>query len=110
MEHEIKGGWTEKNGGDEERQSQDCEDGEKGSFAHSRYSAHRLGHYFFGHQFFGHYLETTCSAWSACKACTRTSPRCRAEIPSAAARAAESVVIVVMRPVTAARRMAFSSK
>src|ERR1700689_553979 len=50
------------------------------------------------------------SACSACSACRRTSPRCRAEMPSAAARAAESVVMVVMRAVTAARRIAFSSK
>ena len=56
------------------------------------------------------YFAVTRSACSACKACTRTFPRCRAAIPSAAARAAESVVMVVMRPVTAARRIAFSSK
>ena len=49
---------------------------------------------------------------SACKCCsafTFTSPRCSAAMPSAAARAAASVVIVGMRAVTAARRIAFSS-
>jgi len=55
-------------------------------------------------------LAAVCSACKCCKACTRTSPRWRAEMPSAAARAAESVVIAVMRAVTAARRIAFSSK
>src|SRR5580704_2596872 len=49
------------------------------------------------------------SAWRCCKAWTRTSPRCSAAMPSAAARAAESVVMVGIRAVTAARRMAFSS-
>lgn len=51
-------------------------------------------------------------ARSACKCCnalTFTSPRCNAAIPSAAARAAASVVIVGILAVTAARRMAFSS-
>ena len=50
------------------------------------------------------------SACNCCNAFTFTSPRCNAAIPSAAARAAASVVIVGMRAVTAARRMAFSSK
>lgn len=52
----------------------------------------------------------TLSACSCCNALTFTSPRCSAAMPSAAARAAASVVMVGMRAVTAARRMAFSSK
>src|SRR5580704_1644880 len=54
-------------------------------------------------------FPATRSACRCCNACTRTSPRCNAAIPSAAARAADSVVIVVIRAVTAARRIAFSS-
>src|SRR5215467_1894672 len=50
------------------------------------------------------------SACSCCNALTFTSPLCSAAMPSAAARAAASVVMVGMRAVTAARRMAFSSK
>src|SRR4051794_20757768 len=50
------------------------------------------------------------SAWSCCSARTFTVPRWIAAMPSAAAMAAESVVIVGMREVIAARRMAFSSK
>src|ERR1017187_8115432 len=49
------------------------------------------------------------SACNCCSAYTLMSPRCRAAIPSHAARAADRVVIVGMRAVTAARRIAFSS-
>src|SRR5216684_95953 len=56
-----------------------------------------------------HALLTFRSACKCCNAFTFTSPRCSASIPSAAARAAESVVIVGIRAVTAARRIAFSS-
>src|SRR5271157_608350 len=49
------------------------------------------------------------SAWSCCSAYTLASPRCRAAMPSQAERAAESVVMVGMWAMTAARRMAFSS-
>src|SRR5579862_9583022 len=52
---------------------------------------------------------TVRSACKCCNACTRSSPRCRAAMPSAAARAAESVVMVGIRACTAARRIAFSS-
>src|SRR5690242_1816803 len=55
-------------------------------------------------------FAATLSACSCCNALTFTSPRCRAAMPSAAARAAARVVIVGMRAVTAARRIAFSSK
>jgi hypothetical protein len=64
----------------------------------------------YAQEIFRYRLAAARSACKLCNACTLTSPRCRAAIPSAAARAAEIVVIVGIRAVTAARRMAFSSK
>lgn len=52
----------------------------------------------------------TLAACNACNAFTLSVPCCNAEIPSAAARAAATVVIVGIRASTAARRIAFSSK
>src|ERR1700748_2191050 len=48
---------------------------------------------------------TVRSACKCCNACTWTSPRCKNAMPSAAARAADRVVIVGIRAITAARRI-----
>jgi predicted metal-binding protein len=61
-------------------------------------------------EFRGYASAVQRAACNSCKAKTLSVPRCSAAIPSAAARAAESVVMVGMRAITAARRIAFSSK
>src|SRR5271157_2396912 len=56
-----------------------------------------------------YFAAAALSACNCCSAYTFASPRCSAAMPSQAARAAESVVMVGMWAMTAARRMAFSS-